>query len=169
MAMVSSSLGEENCPRRPLFTPLTSYTEGSSCAKALLPSPLGLWSISVYRIVSVHVFIEAITRHFHLSLYEPLVEFVILFICYSELTRLTKSIVPPTAKWLTEKERIFVQARLPANSPRAEELNFNFREIIHDLKDIRLWMFTLIWATFTVGTSGVRFYQPTVIANLGFT
>lgn len=36
-------------------------------------------------------------------------------------------------------------------------------------KDIRLWLFTLIWATFTVGTSGVRFYQPTVIANLGFT
>jgi nitrate/nitrite transporter NarK len=32
-----------------------------------------------------------------------------------------------------------------------------------------LWLFTLIWATFTVGTSGVRFYQPTVIANLGFT
>lgn len=27
----------------------------------------------------------------------------------------------------------------------------------------------MIWATFTVGTSGVRFYQPTVIANLGFT
>ena len=37
------------------------------------------------------------------------------------------------------------------------------------LKDRRLWLFTLIWATFTVGTSGVRFYQPTVIANLGFT
>lgn len=37
------------------------------------------------------------------------------------------------------------------------------------MKDIRLWLFTLIWATFTVGTSGVRFYQPTVIANLGFT
>lgn len=32
-----------------------------------------------------------------------------------------------------------------------------------------MWLFTLIWATFTVGTSGVRFYQPTVIVNLGFT
>lgn len=42
-------------------------------------------------------------------------------------------------------------------------------EIWSSLRDIRLWLFTLIWALFTVGTSGVRFYQPTVIANLGFT
>lgn len=42
-------------------------------------------------------------------------------------------------------------------------------EIYTALKDKRLWLFTLIWATFTAGASGVRFYQPTVIANLGFT
>ncbi|KAF4956139.1 hypothetical protein FSARC_11669 [Fusarium sarcochroum] len=76
---------------------------------------------------------------------------------------------PPTAKWLTDKEKAFIQARLPANAPRAAEQDFNIREIIDTLKDKRLWLFTLIWATFTVGTSGVRFYQPTVIANLGFT
>lgn len=77
--------------------------------------------------------------------------------------------VPPTAKWLTEKEKAFIQARLPPNAPRAEEMDFKFSEIISSLKDKRLWLFTLIWATFTIGTSGVRFYQPTVIANLGFT
>lgn len=43
------------------------------------------------------------------------------------------------------------------------------REIVQALKDYRLWLFTGIWATFTVGTSGVTFYQPTVIADLGFT
>uniref|UniRef100_A0A8H7NN66 Major facilitator superfamily (MFS) profile domain-containing protein n=1 Tax=Bionectria ochroleuca TaxID=29856 RepID=A0A8H7NN66_BIOOC len=53
--------------------------------------------------------------------------------------------------------------------PRAAEEDFNIKEIVQALKDRRLWLFTLIWATFTVGTSGVRFYQPTVIANLGFT
>lgn len=78
-------------------------------------------------------------------------------------------LVPPTAKWLTEKEKAFIQARLPQNAPRAEEMDFKFSEIISSLKDKRLWLFTLIWATFTIGTSGVRFYQPTVIANLGFT
>lgn len=70
---------------------------------------------------------------------------------------------------MTEKEKAFIQARLPPNAPRANELNFNLRELVTALKDSRLWLFTLIWATFTVGTSGVSFFQPTVIANLGYT
>lgn len=78
-------------------------------------------------------------------------------------------IVPDTAEFLTEREKTFIQARLPPNAPRASEENFNLHEIYVALKDKRLWLFTLIWATFTAGTSGVRFYQPTVIANLGFT
>ncbi|KAF3009983.1 hypothetical protein E8E13_011331 [Curvularia kusanoi] len=76
---------------------------------------------------------------------------------------------PDTAKWLTEKEKAFIQARLPGNAPQASEANFRWREILEALKDVRLWLFTLIWALYTVGTSGVRFYQPTVIANLGYT
>ncbi|KAJ6014232.1 hypothetical protein N7540_008823 [Penicillium herquei] len=76
---------------------------------------------------------------------------------------------PETANWLTEKEKKFIQARLPSNAPRASEENFNLREVIESLKDIRLWLFMLIWATFTVGTNGVTFYQSTVIADLGFT
>jgi hypothetical protein len=70
---------------------------------------------------------------------------------------------------LTDKERAFVQARLPENAPRAAEQDFKASEIWVSLKDKRLWLFTFIWALFTVGTAGVRFYQPTVIANLGFT
>ncbi|KAJ0413200.1 major facilitator superfamily domain-containing protein [Aspergillus carlsbadensis] len=76
---------------------------------------------------------------------------------------------PETASWLTEREKKFIQARLPSNAPRANEKNFKLREVLDSLKDIRLWLFTLIWATFTVGTDGVTFYQSTVIANLGFT
>ncbi|TQS32612.1 hypothetical protein Golomagni_07070, partial [Golovinomyces magnicellulatus] len=76
---------------------------------------------------------------------------------------------PETATWLTEREKRFIQARLPANAPRSKEANFKLSEIVDSLKDKRLWLFTLIWATFTVGTNGVTFYQSTVIANLGFT
>ncbi|KAI2464571.1 putative pantothenate transporter [Annulohypoxylon bovei var. microspora] len=76
---------------------------------------------------------------------------------------------PQTSSWLTDKEKAFIQARLPANAPRAAEQDFKLGEIISSLKDKRLWLFTSIWAFFTVGTSGVRFYQPTVIADLGFT
>ena len=77
--------------------------------------------------------------------------------------------VPETAKWLTEREKQFIQARLPSNAPRASEQHFQLREVIDSLKDRRLWLFTAIWATFTVGTNGVTFYQSTVIANLGYT
>jgi hypothetical protein len=70
---------------------------------------------------------------------------------------------------LTEREKRFIQARLPYNAPRANEKNFQMREVIASMKDVRLWLFTFIWATFTVGTNGVTFYQSTVIANLGFT
>ncbi|KAL7914323.1 major facilitator superfamily domain-containing protein [Trichoderma velutinum] len=76
---------------------------------------------------------------------------------------------PETASWLTDTEKAFIQARLPANAPRAKEQNFKFSEIVDSLKDVRLWLFTLIWAIYTIGTNGVRFYQSTVIANLGFT
>ncbi|KAK6957938.1 hypothetical protein Daesc_000728 [Daldinia eschscholtzii] len=76
---------------------------------------------------------------------------------------------PETASWLTDKEKAFIQARLPSNAPRAAEQDFKLSEIVSSLKDKRLWLFTFIWAFFTVGTSGVRFYQPTVIADLGFT
>ncbi|ESZ89519.1 putative pantothenate transporter [Sclerotinia borealis F-4128] len=78
--------------------------------------------------------------------------------------------IPPHAKWLTEKEKAFIQARLPRNAPRSSGKNFDIREILTNLKDIKMWLFTLCWASFTVGTSGLSFYQPTVVvANLGFT
>lgn len=87
----------------------------------------------------------------------------------SPLGILTLCAVPPTASWLTEKEKAFIQARLPGNAPRATEANFKFREILMILKDKTIWLFTLCWVFFTVGTTGLAFYQPTVIANLGFT
>ncbi|GAB1201107.1 hypothetical protein APSETT444_010494 [Aspergillus pseudonomiae] len=76
---------------------------------------------------------------------------------------------PSTASWLSEREQAFIQARLPRNAPRAAEANFDLRELVTTLKNKRIWLFLLCWAFFTVGTTGLTFYQPTVIANLGFT
>ena len=70
---------------------------------------------------------------------------------------------------MSEKEKAFAQARLPVNAPRASEKDFDWREFLRTLKDKRLWLFLLCWAFYTVGTTGLTFYQPTVIANLGFT
>ncbi|KAL3427555.1 pantothenate transporter [Phlyctema vagabunda] len=76
---------------------------------------------------------------------------------------------PPQAKWLTADEKAFVEARLPSNSPQSKEANFDWREIAHVMKDVKTWLFTFCWAFFTVGTTGLQFYLPTVIADLGFT
>ncbi|KAF3806259.1 putative transporter [Colletotrichum gloeosporioides] len=75
---------------------------------------------------------------------------------------------PATTKWLSPTEKAFLQARLPQNSPRAVERNFVFKEILTTLRDKRLWLFTLSWALMTTGSSGVKFYQPTIISNMGF-
>lgn len=77
--------------------------------------------------------------------------------------------VPATAPWLSDREKSFVQARLPSNSPRAAESNFDMKELVATLKNKRVWLFLLCWAFYTVGTTGLSFYQPTVIAELGFT
>ncbi|KAE9576805.1 hypothetical protein CGMCC3_g7172 [Colletotrichum fructicola] len=75
---------------------------------------------------------------------------------------------PATTKWLSPTEKAFLQARLPQNSPRAVEKNFVFKEILTTLRDRKLWLFTLSWALMTTGSSGVKFYQPTIISNMGF-
>ncbi|KAK3389289.1 putative pantothenate transporter [Podospora didyma] len=77
--------------------------------------------------------------------------------------------VPADASWLSEKEKAFVQARPPINSPRAAEKDFNWKGFMDTRKDKKLWLFQLCWAFYTTGTTGLIFYQPTVIANLGFT
>lgn len=123
-----------------------------------------------------------LTRSSRLFLFEGLVTIVyavVIWFClpdcklfystYPQRSLLIYPSVPPTARWLSDKEKAFTQARLPPNAPLEKELNFRWREIVSSLKDRRLWMFTAIWATQTVGTQGSRFYQSTVIANLGFT
>nr|RBQ89703.1 hypothetical protein FVER53263_13684 [Fusarium verticillioides] len=76
---------------------------------------------------------------------------------------------PDTARWMSEEEKAFIQARLPINAPRAAEKDFDRKEFWNTLKDHKLWLFLLCWAFYTIGTTGLNFYQPTVIANLGFT
>ncbi|KAE8389547.1 major facilitator superfamily domain-containing protein [Aspergillus alliaceus] len=85
------------------------------------------------------------------------------------LVTILGNFIPSTSSWLSEKEQIFIQARLPSNSPRAAEANFDLRELTTTFKNKRVWLFLFCWAFFTVGTTGLTFYQPTVIANLGFT
>ncbi|RSL83883.1 hypothetical protein CEP52_016594 [Fusarium oligoseptatum] len=74
---------------------------------------------------------------------------------------------PAQAKWLTDKEKRFLQARLPPNAPRSSEANFKASEIWDTMKDQRLWWFAFIWASKTIGSTGLSFYLPTIVASLG--
>jgi hypothetical protein len=82
---------------------------------------------------------------------------------------LTTTIVPSTVKWLSEDERSFVQSRLPINSPKSSDKDFDWQEFKNTFKDYRLWLFLGVWGFYTVGTTGLTFYQPSIIAELGFT
>ncbi|KAM0547553.1 hypothetical protein ACHAPJ_010297 [Fusarium lateritium] len=74
---------------------------------------------------------------------------------------------PAQAKWLTDKEKRFLEARLPPNAPRSSESNFEWSEIWDTMKDQRLWWFAFIWASKTIGSTGLSFYLPTIVASLG--
>ncbi|KAJ4210974.1 hypothetical protein NW759_013005 [Fusarium solani] len=68
---------------------------------------------------------------------------------------------PNTARWMSQAEKDFIQARLPINAPRAAEKDFDWTEFWQTLKDPKLWLFLLCWAFYTIGTTGLQFYQPT--------
>lgn len=82
---------------------------------------------------------------------------------------LTTRLVPSTVKWLTEDEKSFIQGRLPVNSPKSSDKDFDWQEFKNTFKDYRLWLFLGVWGFYTVGTTGLTFYQPSIIAELGFT
>ena len=82
---------------------------------------------------------------------------------------LTIILVPSTVKWLSEDEKSFVQGRLPINSPKSSDKDFDWQEFKNTFKDYRLWLFLGVWGFYTVGTTGLTFYQPSIIAQLGFT
>lgn len=85
-----------------------------------------------------------------------------------QLNRADSYKVPDTAKFLSDQERAYIQGRLPRNSPKNAEKDFNWQEFKDTLKDYRIWLFLGVWGFYTVGTTGLTFYQPTVFASLGF-
>jgi hypothetical protein len=94
--------------------------------------------------------------HIYLLLPSRLFDLLYYVLTYRRL--LITCLVPSTASWLSEKEKAFIQARLPTNAPRAAEANFSLRELITTLRDLRVWLFLLCWAFYTVGTTGLQFY-----------
>ncbi|GAB7323890.1 hypothetical protein MBLNU13_g07323t1 [Cladosporium sp. NU13] len=95
--------------------------------------------------------------------------FFLLPDCAFEHYELRISLVPSTVTWLSEDEKSFIQGRLPINSPKSSDKDFDWQEFKNTFKDYRLWLFLGVWGFYTVGTTGLTFYQPSIVAELGFT
>lgn len=76
---------------------------------------------------------------------------------------------PSEAKFLTERERVFVQARLTANAPKGTDPDFDWQAIKRELKKPQLWLFTSLQTFQSIGTYGLSFWLPSLIAAFGFT
>ncbi|KAI5474718.1 hypothetical protein MNV49_002543 [Pseudohyphozyma bogoriensis] len=76
---------------------------------------------------------------------------------------------PNTATFLTLREREFVVARLPKNSARSTDKNFELSGITTALKSPTLWLFTAQQLFQNIGTYGLSFWLPSIIAAFGFT
>lgn len=75
---------------------------------------------------------------------------------------------PRSHKWLTEREREFIEARLPENAPLTSDPNFSRKEIRATLKSSLIWSFTLSQTLVNLGGYSLTWYLPTIITNLGF-
>ncbi|ORY35298.1 major facilitator superfamily domain-containing protein [Naematelia encephala] len=76
---------------------------------------------------------------------------------------------PSRRQFLTPEEGTFFAARLPPNSARSTDLNFDWGAIKKELKSPILYGFALIQMLFASGVTGLSFWLPTVIAGFGLT
>jgi hypothetical protein len=76
---------------------------------------------------------------------------------------------PETAKFLTEKERIFLKGRLAKTAPAGQGRNWDFKAIKDMLRNPTFYTFSLYWVCHAIGGFGIGYALPTVIYELGFT
>lgn len=76
---------------------------------------------------------------------------------------------PATAKFLTEKERSCVQARLESNSDASRVEGFTFGNVLTAVKDPKVWLYGLAFHTMSLPLYTLSLFLPTIIKELGFT
>lgn len=76
---------------------------------------------------------------------------------------------PSDAGFLTEDEKEFIMARLPKNSPRASDKDFNKADIKRALKRPLTYSFTCLKMFQNLGVYGLSFWLPSIVQSFGFT
>ena len=82
---------------------------------------------------------------------------------------LTVAYSPEQAKWLTEEERSYVQARLQADTGRsAAERKVSFRDFLTVMKDHRVWLGGFMYFGLIVPAYGYAYFAPTIISTYNY-
>lgn len=74
---------------------------------------------------------------------------------------------PDDSKWLTEEEKAFLVARLPPLAPKATDKDFVARDTWNAMKKPSTIFLTLLKMFQSVGSYGLSFWLPTIVASFG--
>ena len=99
-----------------------------------------------------------------------------IFILEGILTVLTSLIsyhfianYPATAKFVTEKERALIHARLESSSDATRNEGFTWGNVVMALRDPKVWLYGLGYHTMSLPLYTLSLFLPTIIKELGFT
>ena len=76
---------------------------------------------------------------------------------------------PATAKFLTEKERACINARLSSNSDATRNEAFTWGNVRRALNDPKVWLYGLGFHTMSLPLYTLSLFLPTIITELGYT
>jgi len=76
---------------------------------------------------------------------------------------------PDTAKFLSPKERTFIQARLAADSDSTRNEAFTWENVNKALKDPKCWLYGLAFHTMSLPLYTLSLFLPSIITALGYT
>ncbi|KAL9604001.1 MAG: hypothetical protein Q9219_000763 [cf. Caloplaca sp. 3 TL-2023] len=76
---------------------------------------------------------------------------------------------PATAKFLSEKERAFIHARLKADNDATQNEAFTWTNVSKAFKDHKVWLYGLGFHTLSLPLYTLSLFLPTIIKELGYT
>ncbi|KAF6822931.1 major facilitator superfamily transporter [Colletotrichum plurivorum] len=76
---------------------------------------------------------------------------------------------PDTAKFVSDKERKFIRARLAADSDATHNERFTWANVLDAIKDPKCWLYGLGFHTMSLPLYTFSLFLPTIIKNLGYT
>lgn len=76
---------------------------------------------------------------------------------------------PSTAKFLSEKERDLIHARLVSNSDATRNEAFTWTNVLFAIKDPKVWLYGLGFHTMSLPLYTLSLFLPTIIKELGYT